>query len=109
MAIRSSTDDVHLVKEAARGNQVAYRQLYDDYFRSHDNKYDGGIHRGSCPRVADGEKKKKMMTTKKKVKQGMVWSKMTIIGGGGGVTEEDDFRAECIIAGDEDFAEDEDD
>ena len=33
MAIRSSTDDAHLVQEAARGNQVAFRQLYERYYR----------------------------------------------------------------------------
>ena len=33
MAIRSSTDDAHLVKEAARGNQIAFRQLYERYYR----------------------------------------------------------------------------
>jgi RNA polymerase sigma-70 factor (ECF subfamily) len=33
MAIRSSTDDAHLVQEAARGNQAAFRQLYERYYR----------------------------------------------------------------------------
>ena len=33
MAIRSSTDDAHLVQEAARGNQIAFRQLYERYYR----------------------------------------------------------------------------
>jgi RNA polymerase sigma-70 factor (ECF subfamily) len=33
MAIRSSTDDAQLVKEAARGNQIAFRQLYERYYR----------------------------------------------------------------------------
>jgi RNA polymerase sigma-70 factor (ECF subfamily) len=33
MAIRSSTDDAELVKEAARGNQIAFRQLYERYYR----------------------------------------------------------------------------
>ncbi len=94
---------------ASSAMDCAYRQLYEDYFHSHGNNYDRGIHLGRSPRVAGGKKKKKMMTSKKKVKQGMVWSKMTLIGGGGGVAEEEDFSEECIIERDDDFDDDEDD